>query len=345
MDIKRLKLSEDSSIKEALELIGSERVRLGVVLSKDDKFLGIISDSNIRKALVNGFKIDDSIKEIYTKNPLTISLKTSKKKLLELSAKTDIYDFPVLDDEGRLVEIRSIASILNQKHKNKVILMAGGLGTRLAPLTKKTPKPMLKVGKKPILETIINRFLNQGFEDFILCVNYKRKLIEDYFKDGKDFSANISYIRERKKLGTAGALSLLKQDFKDSFIVMNADILTDLDFSELLKAHKKSKALMSVCLREFSQQIPYGVIELNKGFVSDIKEKPEQKFLVSAGIYVLEKEVLSFLDKNEYLDMPSLIQKLVSLDSKNVFSYLVNEYWIDIGRLSEYKKANEDFVL
>lgn len=345
MNIKKLKLKESSSIKEALEVIGFERVRLGIVVSSDDKFLGIISDSNIRKALVSGFSINDSIKEIYTKNPITISPKTSRKKLLELSSKTDIYDFPVLDGNGRLLAIKSIASVLNEKHKNKIILMAGGLGTRLAPLTNYTPKPMLKVGKKPILETIINRFSNQGFEDFILCVNYKRKIIEDYFKDGAKFNVNISYVREKKKLGTAGALSLLNQDFKESFIVMNADILTDLDFTDLLNTHKKSGALMTVCLREFSQQIPYGVIETEKGFVKDIKEKPEQKFLISAGIYVVENEVLSFLNKNEYLDMPSLIEKLVELNDRNVFSYIISDYWIDIGRLSEYKKANEEFVL
>ncbi|HIC9365726.1 TPA: sugar phosphate nucleotidyltransferase, partial [Campylobacter coli] len=151
----------------------------------------------------------------------------------------------------------------------------------------------------------------------------------------------IFYIKERKKLGTAGALSLIKQDFKESFIVMNADILTELNFNELLKAHKDSKALMSVCVREFEQQIPFGVIEQNKGFITNITEKPVQKFLVSAGIYVCEPEMLELLNKNEYLDMPELIK--LAMQKGRVNTYLIHDYWIDIGRLDEFVKANEDF--
>lgn len=219
--------------------------------------------------------------------------------------------------------------------------MAGGLGSRLKELTKDTPKPMLKVGKKPILESIVQRLKNQNFENFIFCVNYKKQIIEDYFQKGQKFGVKISYIKERKKLGTAGALSLIKQEFKESFIVMNADILTELDFNDLLKAHKKSKALMSVCVREFEQQIPYGVITQKQGFIENIEEKPTQKFLVSAGIYVLENEILNLIAKNEYLDMPELIK--LALQKGKVNTYIINDYWIDIGRPDEFLKANEDF--
>ncbi|MCD4862297.1 alcohol dehydrogenase, partial [Campylobacter coli] len=182
---------------------------------------------------------------------------------------------------------------------------------------------------------------NQNFENFIFCVNYKKQIIEDYFQKGQKFGVKISYIKERKKLGTAGALSLIKQEFKESFIVMNADILTELDFNDLLKAHKKSKALMSVCVREFEQQIPYGVITQKQGFIENIEEKPTQKFLVSAGIYVLENEILNLIAKNEYLDMPELIK--LALQKGKVNTYIINDYWIDIGRLDEFLKANEDF--
>ncbi|EAI0653158.1 CBS domain-containing protein [Campylobacter coli] len=342
MDINKLKLTPDSSIEEALKVVGQERVRLGIIVDKKDKFLGVISDSNIRKALIKGKNLQSKIKDIYTKNPITIKENTSKNELLKLSAKTDIYDFPVLNDKKEIISIKSISSLLNrQANSNFVIIMAGGLGTRLKELTKDTPKPMLKVGKKPILESIVQRLKKQNFENFIFCVNYKKQIIEDYFKKGKDFGIKISYIKERKKLGTAGALSLIKQDFKESFIVMNADILTELDFNELLKAHKDSKASMSVCVREFEQQIPFGVIEQNKGFITNITEKPVRKFLVSAGIYVCEPEILELLNKNEYLDMPELI-KLV-MQKGRVNTYLIHDYWIDIGRLDEFVKANEEF--
>lgn len=342
MDINKLKLTPDSSIEEALKVVGRERVRLGIIVDKKDKFLGVISDSNIRKALIKGKNLQSKIKDIYTKNPITIKENTSKNELLKLSAKTDIYDFPVLNDKKEIISIKSISSLLNrQVNSNFVIIMAGGLGTRLKELTKDTPKPMLKVGKKPILESIVQRLKEQNFENFIFCVNYKKQIIEDYFKKGKDFGIKISYIKERKKLGTAGALSLIKQDFKESFIVMNADILTELNFNELLKTHKDSKALMSVCVREFEQQIPFGVIEQNKGFITNITEKPVQKFLVSAGIYVCEPEILELLNKNEYLDMPELIK--LAMQKGRVNTYLIHNYWIDIGRLDEFVKANEEF--
>ncbi|EHE0558890.1 NTP transferase domain-containing protein [Campylobacter upsaliensis] len=341
MNIESLKLSVNSSIEKALEIIGKERVRLGVVVGKKGEFLGIISDSNIRKALINGKTLKSKIKEIYTKNPITIAENTSKQKLLELSAKTDIYDFPVLNKKGEVVSIRSISSLLSTKKLPfYVILMAGGLGSRLKELTKETPKPMLKVGKKPILENIIQRLHAQGFEKFIFCVNYKRQIIEDYFKKGEEFDIKISYIKERKKLGTAGALSLIRQKMEQSFVVMNADILTELDFNELLKAHQKSGALMSVCVREFHHQVPYGVIKQKNGFITHIEEKPTQSFLVSAGIYVCEPQILELLEKNAYLDMPELIQKVMQKGRANTF--LIEDYWIDIGRLEEFKRANDE---
>ncbi|MCX2683726.1 nucleotidyltransferase family protein [Campylobacter sp. MIT 21-1685] len=342
MDINKLKLTPNSSIKEALKIIGSERVRLGIVVDSKSKLLGVLSDSNIRKALINGKNLQSSIEGIYTRNPVTIKENTKKEELLKLSAKNDIYDFPVLNEKNEVIAIKSISSLLSPiKHPNRIILIAGGLGTRLKELTKDTPKPMLKVGKKPILESIVQNFAKQNFDNFIFCVNYKKQIIEQYFKKGQEFGVQIRYIKERKKLGTAGALSLIKENFKESFIVMNADILTELDFSELLNAHKKSKALMTVCIREYEQQIPYGVITKKQAFIDTIEEKPIQKFLVSAGIYVCQPEILKLLKTNEYLDMPQLIQKV--LQQGKVNTYMIKNYWIDIGRMEEFQRANEEF--
>ncbi|EAK0441286.1 nucleotidyltransferase family protein [Campylobacter sp. CNRCH_2016_0050h] len=341
MSIEKLKLAKNASIQEALKIIGSERVRIALVV-ENDKFLGVISDSNIRRALLNGKKLEDSIETIYTKNSLTIKENTSKEELLKLASQTDIYDFPVLNSENEVIAIKSIASILKEKSfENEVVLMVGGLGSRLGELTKNTPKPMLKIGKKPILENIVLNFKEQGFKKFIFCVNYKKEVICDYFQEGKSWGVEISYIKEKQKLGTAGALSLVK-DMKKSFIVMNGDILTKLDFDQLIQEHKKSKAVMSVVLREFEHQIPYGVVKISNNDIKDIEEKPIQKFLVSAGIYVLEPEVLKYIKKDVYLDMPNLIKRL--LDKKlKINSYILQDYWIDIGRLEEYEKAIVDF--
>lgn len=337
MSIEKLKLAKNASIQEALKIIGSERVRIALVV-ENDKFLGVISDSNIRRALLNGKKLEDSIETIYTKNSLTIKENTSKEELLKLASQTDIYDFPVLNSENEVIAIKSIASILKEKSfENEVVLMVGGLGSRLGELTKNTPKPMLKIGKKPILENIVLNFKEQGFKKFIFCVNYKKEVICDYFQEGRGWGVEISYVKEKQKLGTAGALSLIR-DMKNSFIVMNGDILTKLDFDQLVQEHKKSKAVMSVVLREFEHQIPYGVVKISNNDIKDIEEKPMQKFLVSAGIYVLEPEVLKYIKKDVYLDMPNLIKRL--LDKKlKINSYILQDYWIDIGRLEEYEKA------
>ncbi len=344
MNINELKLNSHSTIEEALSVIGRERVRLGIIVDENDQLLGVITDSDIRKALIDGKSLKDSIWDIFTRNPIVVKENVSKLKLLELSSKTDIYDFPVLNSKNQVVAIKSISSVLlRKKLPNFIVLMAGGLGTRLKELTKDTPKPMLKIGSKPILENIVHRLNLQGFEHFVFCVNYKRQIIENYFKTGEKFGIKIRYVRERKKLGTAGALSLINpKSIKSngSFIVMNADILTELDFNELLRAHKQSGALMSVCVREFENQIPYGVIKTSKGLLKDIEEKPLQKFLVSAGIYVCEPCVLEFLQKNEYLDMPELIKLVAKKDKVNTF--LIEDYWIDIGRMDEFKRANEE---
>ncbi|AJC93012.1 glucosamine-1-P guanylyltransferase [Campylobacter subantarcticus LMG 24377] len=341
MSIEKLKLTKNASIQEALKTIGNERVRIALVV-ENNKFLGVISDSNIRRALLNGQKLEDSIETIYTKNSLTIKENTSKEYLLKLASQTDVYDFPVLNDNNEVIAIKSIASVLKEKSfENEVVLMVGGLGSRLGELTKDTPKPMLKVGKKPILENIVLNFKEQGFKKFIFCVNYKKEVICDYFQDGKNLGVEITYIKEKQKLGTAGALSLV-QDIKNTFIVMNGDILTKLDFEKLIKEHKKSKAVMSAVLREFEHQIPYGVVKVFNHYIEDIEEKPVQKFLVSAGIYVLEPEVLKYIDKNTYFDMPNLIKSLLGQKLK-INSYLLEDYWIDIGRLEEYEKAIVDF--
>ena len=346
MDVKKLQLSFKASIRKALTIVGQERVRLGVVVNEKDEFLGIISDADIRKALLNGFKLDSLIEEIYTKNPKTITPDTPQSEILALASKYDIYDFPVLDENKKLVKIISVSKILEKKpKKNKIVLMLGGLGSRLAPLTNNTPKPMLKVGSKPILETIVERFAKQGFTDFIFCVNYKSEIIKKYFENGAKFGVNISYIKEEKRLGTAGALSLFKAskiELNESFFVMNGDILTELDFASILKEHKRKENKATMCVREFSYQVPYGVVRSDGDRILELEEKPNFNFLVSAGIYVFEPSILELLKENEYLDMPELFTLLLEQNAR-VGKYEVKDYWIDIGQLSEFQRANDEF--
>ena len=343
-NIQNIKLSINSTIKEALNIIDKGAIRVGTVIDNKNKFLGVIADGDIRRALLKGYNLEDSIEDIYCKTPITSLYSESKEKIIQKAIKNQVYQIPIVDEDNHLVDIVNLATLLNvTKKRNRVILMAGGLGTRLKPLTDDIPKPMLKVGNKPILETIIKNFASHGFVNITISLNYKGEMIREYFKDGSDFGVNIDYIEENTRLGTAGALSLLQNIPNEPFFVMNADLLTDVNFSNLLDFHCFGNANATMCLREYEYQIPYGVVETEDSDIISIVEKPIKKFFVNAGIYVLSSTAFEFIPKNEFFDMPTLFNILIEKEKK-VLSFPIHEYWLDIGRIEEYKKANEDYV-
>jgi NDP-sugar pyrophosphorylase family protein len=220
--------------------------------------------------------------------------------------------------------------------------MVGGLGTRLKPLTDSIPKPMLNVGNKPILETIVEKFAEFGFINIIMCANYKSHIIQDYFGDGSKFGVSIEYILEKKRMGTAGALSLLKEKPTEPFFVMNGDLLTNANFEHLHDYHVSNASAATMCVREYDFQVPYGVVNIANSKILSIEEKPLHKFFVSAGMYMLSPEALEYIPENEFFDMPALFEKLIS-KKKNILSFPLREYWLDIGRIEEFEKANNEY--
>lgn len=346
-DISKISVPAYTSIQDALKIFGThEGTRLLIINDEMGNFLGIVTDPDIRRGLSKGLSLQSPIELITKRHPITAHIKDSKQKLISLSAKYNIYEVPLLDDSGRVVRVESISSLLKAAYyKNTVVIMAGGLGKRLRPLTDSIPKPMLKVGSKPILQIILERFRAQGFRNVILCVNYKSHIIEDFFGDGSHFDLCITYVREEQALGTAGALSLINRDDIGElpFFVMNGDILSDMDFTSMLAFHSQENSHATMGVREFSYQIPYGVVEVDGNTISNIIEKPTQKFLVSAGIYLLEPCVLNLIPKNCFFDMPSLFERIFSQKDYNARSYLITDYWIDIGRHEEYERANSEY--
>jgi len=218
----------------------------------------------------------------------------------------------------------------------------GGLGTRLRPLTENTPKPMLKVGGKPILETIVKRFVDSGFIKITMCLGYKSDMIQEHFKDGSDFGANISYVIEEKRMGTAGALTLLKQKFDKPFFVMNGDLLTNIDFEKMLDFHVEHNSKATMCVREYDIEVPYGVVNSDNENIISIEEKPIHSFFVNAGMYLIEPDCIRLIPDNEFYDMPTLIEKLISANEK-IVSFPLKEYWLDIGRMNDYERANVEY--
>jgi dTDP-glucose pyrophosphorylase/predicted transcriptional regulator len=342
-DIQNIKLSKNASIEEALKVIGDGAMQIALVVDKSDKLIGTLTDGDIRRGLLKGLDLNSSIQSITFKTPTIAKESDTKETILKLAISKKLQHIPVIDESGKVVGIQEISQLVmpNEK-KNKVILMVGGLGERLGSLTKDTPKPMLKVGNKSILETIVENFKGNGYTNIVMCLNYKSEIIQDYFGDGSEFGVNIEYILEQKRMGTAGALSLLKDNSKEPFFVMNGDLLTNVNFEKIHEFYLSNNAQALMCVREYESQVPYGVINIENTKIVSVEEKPTQKFFVNAGIYMLNPEVLKYIPKNEFYNMTTLFEKLIDKD-KNIISFPIDGYWLDIGRFEEYKKANEEY--
>jgi len=341
-DIKKITIHKDSSIKQALNVITDSGSRIAIIVSKNGKFLGTITDGDIRRGFLKGLNLSSQVSSIFCKKPIVSHNKVISKSLIKKALSKKIYQIPIVSSDGRLTDLHIIDNFFEAKKKsNLVIIMAGGEGARLMPMTKNTPKPMLKVGNKPILETILEKFKECGFINFIFCLNYKSKIIKDYFGDGTAHGVKISYIHEKNKMGTAGALSLIKKKPLEPFFVINGDILTNLNFDKMLDFHIENASKATMCVNEYNIELPYGEIKLKGEKIISIKEKPKHNFYVNTGIYILDPISMNFIPKG-YFDMPSLFTKFIENKSK-VISFPLGEYWLDIGRHGDFKKANDDY--
>ena len=342
-NIKNIKLKQNATIKEALGIIDSGAMQIALVVDDNDKLIGTLTDGDIRRGILRGLDLDSSIETIVFKEPAVAKISSTKEEILKIALSKKLHQIPIVDDNGIVLDLKEIEELVEPKIKtSRVILMVGGLGTRLRPLTQDTPKPMLKVGNKPILQTIVEKFAEYGFVNITMCVNFNASIIRDYFGDGKEFGVNIDYVLEQKRMGTAGALSLLKERPSEPFFVMNGDLLTNVNFEHIFNYHMLNKATATMCVREYDYEVPYGVVKMNDNKIIEIAEKPVQKFFVSAGIYMLSPEILDLIPQDEFYDMPTLFEKLIRL-SKNVISFPIREYWLDIGRMEEYQRANEEY--
>jgi dTDP-glucose pyrophosphorylase len=332
-----------ADIRSVMMLINDNSLQIALVVDDEGRLVGTITDGDIRRGLLSGLGVDSAIAPIINRNPTVCGINDSKEHLLGVATARSLNQIPLVDSDGRLVGVETIEDLLKHKTRdNPVVIMAGGLGSRLGDLTRNTPKPMLHVGNKPILQTIIENFSKYGFTNIVLAVNYKSDIIEEHFRDGSDLGVNITYIREEKRMGTAGALSLLESRPDKPFFVMNGDILTSVNFENLLASHEETGAPATMGVRLFDLQVPYGVVYIKDKCIGGINEKPVQQFFVNAGVYVLSPEVLDLVPKDEFFDITSLFQKLVD-GEKKPSTYLINEYWIDIGHAKDYETANGDF--
>ena len=335
-------VSEDTALIETLRRIDQGNLQLAIV-ARDGKIVGTVTDGDVRRGLLGGVSLEASVKLVMNRTPITAQLGISNPAALNLMRKHSIHQLPIVDVEGRVVEVKLIDDLaLAPQSDHWVVLMAGGLGSRLKPITDDVPKPLIRVGDRPILETVLGGFVKAGFGKFFIAVNYKAEMIREHFGDGSAWGVEIGYLEENERLGTAGALSLLPERPAQPFFVMNGDLLTTVNFEQMLKYHREHQAFSTVCVREHSVTVPFGVVDFEDHRLLGIREKPTQKFFVNAGVYLLDPGVLDHLAANETVDMPALIERTVA-DGKPSVVFPLREYWIDVGRLDDLQRASDEF--
>jgi dTDP-glucose pyrophosphorylase/predicted transcriptional regulator len=332
----------NTPIKIAIERLNKVGIKIALVLDENFRLLGTISDGDFRRGMLSGLTLEDTVEKIMNKNPRTVNEGTSRLEILKLMNDTKILQIPIVDRNNFVIGLHLWDDISVQaKYSNIMVIMAGGKGSRLHPQTENRPKPMLLVAGIPILEHIIKRARSQGFNHFIIAINYLGQIIEDYFKDGHKFGVKIEYLREDVPLGTAGALSLLSHKPERAFIVTNGDVITDINYSDFLEYHTVQNAAATVAVHTHEFQIPYGVVQINGLEVESYEEKPIVSSLINAGVYALDPDILDLIMEPKFRDMPELLD--ISRDlKKKVIVYPLHESWIDIGRPIDLEIANKN---
>ena len=345
-DWQTIAISEQATIREALTVLDQQAMQIVLVISPEQKLVGTVTDGDIRRGLLKGASLDSLIINVANTEP-TVGLEHETEMVWKQHIKRkSLRHLPIINSDHKVIGLYYVQTEHTLRRKNPVVLMLGGLGMRLRPLTETLPKPMLPVGNQPILETIVKHISEQGFTEFYFCINYLGETIRNHFGDGSQWGVNITYIEEGQPMGTAGALSLLPSGALNNgpMIVMNGDLLTKVDFTALIDFHTEHKNCITTCVREYSQQVPYGVIEMDGSQISQIVEKPTYRYFVNAGIYCLDADILQKIPDNEFYDMPTLVDVLLS-EGKRTGGFPLTEYWMDIGHIPDYEQAQVDYAV
>ena len=336
-------VQRDDTMRAAMEAIEQSGLQMVAVIDRSRQLCGVITDSDVRRAILAGLSTESLAQDLMNADPIVGTTDQSSEDLICVMRAKQLQGVPIVDSNHRFVEIKLLRSLEQPNNRsNRVVLMAGGLGTRLRPLTAETPKPLLKVGDKPILQTQIERMKKVGFEHFYISVNYRGEMIKDFFGDGASLGVEITYLEEDERAGTAGALSLIEEVLLDPLIVMNGDLLTKVDFNGLLDYHRTHRSLATMCVKDYRHEVPFGVVETHGEKITKISEKPIHEFFINAGIYALEPTVLTTIPAATFYDMPHLFENLIE-QGKKTCAFPIIEYWTDIGTKSDFEIANENY--
>jgi dTDP-glucose pyrophosphorylase len=343
-------LSPAATLRDAVRVIERTRRFLAAVVDEDKKLLGVISDGDIRRAILSGQNLDGPAARAMTREPIVASASSSPSELENFLLSRGVAAVPLVDGKGRFVRVVQMADFdvegrawVGGEGYAAAVIMAGGEGRRLRPLTVDRPKPMIDIGGVPLLERQIRGMVKSGLRRIFISTNYLGHVIEQHFGDGGDFGADIRYLRERKKLGTAGALSLLPEIPDGPLLVINGDVLTTFDFGKLLDYHRESRAVATVAAMIHRVEIPFGVLRISGHRAAAIEEKPSQSFLCNAGIYVLTPQALKLVPPDTAIDMTDVVTRMIGAGLQ-VSVFPIHEYWTDIGSPGDLERALEQFA-
>jgi len=338
-------ITSDKTLREALQIIENSGAMLVVVVDLNRKVIGTLSDGDVRRALLSGQSLDSAIENAMTKNPHLITEGLSRALILSTMAKLRVHQLPVVDKNGLFKGLEFFDSYhFTGVVENPVVIMCGGLGSRLGKLTKKCPKPMLKLGGKPLLEIILEKFIDQGFQNFYFSINYLGELIQFHFGDGSSYGVNIHYLKEDDSLGTAGSLALLRDylDTETDIVVTNADLIMDIDYREIIKKQEASGSIATSVVSPYRNRLAFGVVDELGGVIREIKEKPSFEYLISSGVNILSSQIVKNMSQASYIDMPDLINDQIQ-SGRKVSSYFFDGFWLDIGNPDDFNSAQQLF--
>jgi len=325
-------LDVDKTINDAIKNLINTSLQIVLIVSKDKKLVGTITDGDIRRAMLKGYTLKDKVSKVMKKDPFVVTKHLDKKTVKYLMKTNSLLQVPVVDEKRKIAGLHLWNEAVNLKiNNNYVIIMAGGFGKRMRPQTNDIPKPMLKVNGTPILEQIVTNVRDCGFKNIIITTHYLGNIITNYFGDGKKWGVNINYTSEKKPLGTAGSLSLIKKKIDKPIIVINGDVISNINFLEILEYHKFHKAKATMAVRTFERQNPFGVVELDGISIKKIKEKPISKSTINSGIYVINPDQLSRVPFNKFYKMTDLFLDMRKSGAKTIV-FPMHEAWRDIGR-------------
>jgi dTDP-glucose pyrophosphorylase len=335
-------------MRDAIATIDRGRKGIALVVDGAGRLVNTITDGDVRRAIIAGLSVESPLADLLSQksagrypDAVTAPIGTPRELIKQLMLDRQVAQVPLLDLEGKPSELLTLNELQpDATAPVRAVIMAGGFGTRLRPLTDELPKPMLPVGGRPLIELVVDQLRDAGVRDVNISTHYKPEKIVQHFGDGEKFGVEVKYITEDRPLGTAGALGLLERTDRP-LLVLNGDVLTGIDYRAMMDFHREQQAELTVAVRKYEVTVPYGVVENNGTLVQRLREKPTFDFFVNAGIYVLQPTALDQIRANERTDMTDVIQRLVA-EEKAVVSFPIHEYWLDIGQPGDYEQAQQD---